>query len=342
MSLVGRRMDVAREVGRTKRKDNLDIRDTSREELVVRSAVEKAQTRGVDSETATAIAETLIDAAVRVQSEDFDRYLDDKKAMVVGAGRTGAWTAGFLSNRGAEVSVFDPRAKLEGYPNLQTPAEHAKDADLIIIASPLGVARSDMQLILSSSPRGVIFDVCSVKAHMRDTLMTGVKEGLNVTSAHPMFGPNVATPRGENVLVCGCGCESADEVVKDLYKRAGANVVSVALDEHDKLIAYILGAPHLCTLLFGLVTMRSSFAAHRLADLSGPSFSKLSNLASSISNESRRVYHDIQRFNPESISMLDSMISAIDELKTASLSDNPAAFAGIMDAEKEYFERWPR
>jgi len=342
MTLVGRRMSVAKEIGRTKRKCRLDIRDSAREELVVRSAIAKAQTMGVDGEAATAIVEALIGGAVRVQSEEAERYLDGRKALVVGAGRTGAWVARFLSNRGAAVSVFDPRAKLEGYDNLESPAEFLEDADLIVIASPLGTAQEDMRLILSSSPKGVVFDVCSVKTHIRDLLKEGVELGLKLTSVHPMFGPGIATPEGRNILLTSCGCDAADGVVRDLFERAGANVVDVTLDGHDKLIAYILGVPHLCAMAFGLVTMRSSFTVDRLADASGPSFSKLADLASSISKESRRVYHDIQRFNPETVSMLRSMSTAIDELGAASSNDDPTAFAAIMDAEKEYFGRWSK
>lgn len=335
-------MSVAREIGSTKRKRRLDIRDSAREELVVRSAIAKAQTMGVDGETATAIVEALIDGAVRVQSEEAERYLDGQKALVVGAGKTGAWIARFLSNRGAVVAVFDPRAKLEGYDNLESPTDYLGDADLIVIASPLGTAQEDMRLIMSSSPKGVIFDVCSVKTHIRDVLKEGIEQGLKLTSAHPMFGPGAATPEGRNILLCSCGCDDADRVVRDLFERAGAKVVDVALDGHDKLIAYILGGPHLCALAFGLVTMRSSFTMDRLAGVSGPSFSKLADLASSISKESRRVYHDIQRFNPETASMLDSMAMIVDELSAASSNDDPTAFAAIMDAEKEYFGRWSR
>jgi chorismate mutase/prephenate dehydrogenase len=342
MTLVGRRMSVAREIGRTKRKRRLDIRDSAREELVVRSAIAKAQAMGVEGEAATAIVEALIGGAVRVQSEEAETYLDGQKTLVVGAGKTGAWIARFLSNRGAAVSVFDPRVKLEGYDNLESPAGYLDDADLIVIASPLGTAQEDMRLILSSSPKGVIFDVCSVKTHIRDVLKEGIEQGLKLTSAHPMFGPGVATPEGRNILLCSCGCDVADRVVRDLFERAGAKVVDVALDEHDKLIAYILGVPHLCALAFGLVTMRSSFTVDRLGDFSGPSFSKLADLASSISKESRRVYHDIQRFNPETASMLGSMATAVDELSAASSNDDPTAFAAIMDAEKEYFGRWSR
>ncbi|UCE44853.1 MAG: prephenate dehydrogenase/arogenate dehydrogenase family protein [Methanobacteriota archaeon] len=342
LTLVAKRLETAREIGRTKRKDELGIRDHSREEFVVKSAAAKAARSGIDHKTASTITEVLIDAAVRAQDDDLVRPLEGKKALVVGAGRMGAWTARFLSNRGASMSVFDPRAELKGYPNVESPGEAAKEADMVIIASPLGTAVSDTQQIIDSSPKGVIFDLCSVKAHMRELLLDSVKRGLKATSVHPMFGANVATPAGLNVLVCSCGCSEADETARNLFGGAGARIINVPLDEHDNLIAYALGAPHLCALLFGQITSKSSHPVDVLSAIQGPSFSRLADLASGITNESRRVYHDIQRLNPLSIAVLESMATELEALKEASLSVDAGAFAKIMDEQKSYFRGWSR
>ena len=337
LALIGRRMEIAREIGRTKRKDNVGIRDSSREELVVRSAAERAADVGIDQTTAAAITEVLIDAAVKVQNEDPEQPLSGMKALVVGAGRMGAWTARFLSNRGAAVSVYDPRAELKGYANLSSSDETARDADFVIIASPLGTAVADTQMIMSSEPTGVVFDLCSVKTHMKDVLRDGAQRGVKVTSVHPMFGAGVPTPAGRNVLVCSCGCDEADMAARSLFESAGANVRAVSIEGHDDLIALVLGAPHLCALLFGEVISNSSQHLETLAEVGGPSFSRMAALASGISNESRRVYHDIQRLNPQSSSILDSMAVALESLRGASLEVDPAAFAKIMDDQKEYF-----
>ena len=184
LALIGRRMEIAREIGRTKRKDNVGIRDSSREELVVRSAAERAADVGIDQTTAAAITEVLIDAAVKVQNEDPEQPLSGMKALVVGAGRMGAWTARFLSNRGAAVSVYDPRAELKGYANLSSPDETARNADFVIIASPLGTAVADTQRVMSSEPAGVAFDLCSVKTHLKGILQDG---STVLDEVHPVF-----------------------------------------------------------------------------------------------------------------------------------------------------------
>lgn len=335
-------METAREIGRTKRKDGLDIRDSSREELVINGAAAKAAESGVDAEIAKTLAEALIEAAIRVQSEEPTMPLKGRNAVVVGAGKMGAWMVRFLSNRGASVSVFDPRGELEGYLSLKELGSEAQTADLVVVAGPLGTAASDLQSVIESSPSGAVFDLCSVKSHITETLLDGVKHGIKVTSVHPMFGPNVATPAGRNVLVCSCGSQEADDAAKGLFADARAIIIDVPLERHDELIAYVLGVPHLCALLFGLMITGSPHSADTLRAIQGPSFSRLAKLASGIAHESKRVYHDIQRLNPRSASVLKELEKAVETLKDASRDSDPEAFATIMEQEKAYFEGWSR
>lgn len=337
LRLVARRMEMAREIGRTKRKSGIDIRDVVQEERVMNTVAERAAQLGLGRDTAVRIARVLIEGAVEVQSEPEERPLSGAKAIVIGAGKMGAWTSRFLSNRGAEVLVFDPRGALEGYENIDSLDSAAANAEIIVIASPLGVAAHDLGLVLSLKPSGVVFDLCSVKSHIRGLLVQAAQDGTKVTSVHPMFGPRSPTPRGENVLICSCGCSAADETARRLFEDAGADVTDVPLDRHDSLIATVLGLPHLTTLLFGKTATRSRSPYEELRNVQGPSFRRLCGLARDTASESRRVYHDIQRLSPESEAVLDAMASALAELRSASLSEDPSEFRAIMDEQKKYF-----
>ena len=261
LSLIARRMEAAKEIGLTKMKDGAEVRDASREEAVVKDFTERARALGLDERMATTIATTIIEEAVRTQLEQDIRHLQGKKVVVIGAGRMGAWTARFASNRGAAVSVHDPRGTLDGYDNLQSPEQGAGDADFVIIASPLGTAKEDLRALFSAKPSGIVFDLCSVKSYLKDLLREGVANGFKVTSVHPMFGPGAITPRGKNVLVCSCGCKEADVAARQLFENEGAIVTEVPMDDHDRLIAHVLGAPHMCALVFGRAVWRARCAS---------------------------------------------------------------------------------
>ncbi|UCE91761.1 MAG: bifunctional chorismate mutase/prephenate dehydrogenase [Methanobacteriota archaeon] len=337
LRLVARRMEMAREVGRTKRKCGADIRDQIQEERVFGAAAERAAELGLAEDTALRIVRVLIEGAVEVQEGTADDPLSGSAALVVGSGRMGAWTSRFLSNRGANVSVFDTKGALDGYANVEALDGAASEADLTVVASPLGTASEDLERVFSARPSGIVFDVCSVKSHIKQLLVDAAGEGLKVTSVHPMFGPSSPTPKGENVLVCSCGSHEADRVAKELFGSAGANVSEVPLERHDQLIATVLGLPHLVSMLFGKATISSESPCERLRGLQGPSFRRLSGLARDTALESRRVYHDIQRLNPSTRATLDLMSTALEELRSAALSDDPAEFRSMMDEQKRYF-----
>lgn len=330
-------MEIAREVGRTKRKDGVAVRDPAQEERVVAAVAGLAESLDIPGETAVNIGRDLIDGAMAVQEDDLDDVQVAVKAVVVGSGKMGAWMSRFLSNRGGSVSVFDPRGTLEGYDNLESLDGKASEADMIVIASPLGTSREDMERVLALRPSGVVFDLCSVKSHLRDTMLSAAANGLKVTSVHPMFGPASPTPRGENVLICGCGSAEADSAARDLFERAGATVLDVPLDRHDRLIASVLGVPHISALLFGMTTIMSGSSLDELEAVQGPSFRRLCGFARATSSESRRVYHDIQRLNPHTPAATELMAAALKELADAAVADDPSEFSRIMNEQRRYF-----
>jgi len=339
VDLVAMRNDVAREIALVKRKDSLPVKSRGRERDVIASFVRAGDAKRVNKRTASSIARSLISESIAVQSEVEATQLKGERALVVGgSGRLGAWMCRFLSNRGAEVRIWDPRGKLSGYRSEASLSEFARKANLVVLASPLGACAEELDEITRLKPEGVVFDVCSIKAHIAANLRKAAKEGLFVTSVHPMFGPNVASPSGKNVLVCDCGCGRANRFVSELFSSAGANVSQVRLERHDELMAYVLGLSHLCVLMFASTARRSGLKVKDLSRVQGPSFRKLSRMANELSNESRRVYHDIQSLNPNTRGLVTSMEAVLEDLKRAALSESPARFRKIMDSNRDYIE----
>jgi len=339
LDLVTRRQRVASEIGLVKEKDGIPIRDRPREKQVISNFVKTARTRGVDSVFAEILAELLISDAVKVQKTKKDKDLIGKTAVVVGgSGRMGAWCCRRLSNRGANVKVWDPRGKLDGYPNLKSLGRDAKEAALVVVASPLGACPDDLKAVIDIRPNGLVFDICSVKSHIASQLRSAAKEGIKVASAHPMFGPNVANPKGQNVLLCDCGSEKGFRLVKELFMGSDANIVQVGLDRHDELMAYVLGLSHLCSLVFAGTLARSGNELTELRSVQGPSFSKLTRMAVELSKESTRVYHDIQALNPTTRRMFAEVEEVLREVRKASLDTNPVKFKRIIDTNRNYLE----
>jgi chorismate mutase/prephenate dehydrogenase len=112
----------------------------------------------------------------------------------------------------------------------------------------------------------------------------------------------------------------------------------VELEEHDRLMAYVLGLAHMSSLLVVGAARRSGEKVAGLREVQGPTFDKLTSISKEVVNESKRVYHDIQALNPNSKQMISAMEEAFRELKSAALDPDPKRFARIMDVDKEYME----
>jgi chorismate mutase/prephenate dehydrogenase len=339
LELVSQREQVAAEIGLVKEKDGLGVRDRARERKVKADFTRMAKAADVDPGFSEVLADILISRAVRVQLAKRRKDLDGKTALVVGgSGKMGAWFCRRLSNRGAKVQVWDPRGNLDGYENINRLTPAARVADIVIISSPLGACPDGLREVLDTRPRGLVFDVCSVKSHIAGQLRRAASSGIKITSVHPMFGPNAATPKGRNVIVCDCGCAQANGAARSLFSSAGANVVNISLEKHDELMAYVLGLSHATTLMFATALARSGKNMKDLVSVQGPSFDRMLTSAKELSRESVRVYHDIQALNSNTRRMFSNLEKALGNTQRASMDKNPKEFRKIIESNKKYLE----
>jgi len=336
---VARRAEVASEIGLVKEKDGLPVRDSSRENEVRDRFVKISRSLGLSQSSARALSDLLIENASKVQKYKPKKTLEGKNVLVVGgSGKMGEWTCRFFSNRGAKVKIWDPRGRLEGYQSVQSIAPFGASADFVVVASPLGKCPEELGQVFKCSPKGVVFDLCSVKSHIYGSLKEAASKGLLVTSVHPMYGPSAATPKDRNVIVCNCGCAKANQAAENLFKGEGARVSTIALERHDEMMAYILGLSHLCSLLFAGTLVRSGKTAPVLGEVQGTSFMRMTKMARELTNESKRVYHDIQSLNPHTRHMIATMEVVLRELRKASLDADPDRFSRIMESDKKFLE----
>jgi len=112
----------------------------------------------------------------------------------------------------------------------------------------------------------------------------------------------------------------------------------IELDEHDRLMAYVLGLSHLTALVFAGSARRSGEKIAGLKEVQGPTFERLASISKEVASESRRVYHSIQSLNPNSKQMISAVEDAFRELRAAALDPDPKRFAKIVDSDENYLE----
>ena len=118
-----------------------------------------------------------------------------------------------------------------------------------------------------------------------------------MTSLHPMFGPDTELLSGRHVIFIDLGNEAALKEAQELFAPTMAERVVMGLDEHDRLIAYVLGLSHALNIAFFTALAESGEAAPRLAKLSSTTFDSQMEVASRVAAESPDLYFEIQSLN---------------------------------------------
>ena len=86
----------------------------------------------------------------------------------------------------------------------------------------------------------------------------------------------------------------------------------MSLDDHDRLIAYVLGLSHALNIAFFTALAESGKAAPQLARLSSTTFDAQLEVASRVAAESPSLYFEIQSLNQYGGESLAALQAAVD------------------------------
>jgi chorismate mutase/prephenate dehydrogenase len=342
LELVGQRQETSREIARAKRATGHATRDYSRERDVLLAARETGRQYGVSPQVAENILRLLIRSSLTTQEQASVAAQgagSGRTALIVGgAGKMGRWFAEFMASQGFAVTVADPAGAPPGFAHIAD--WHASDLefDFIVIATPLGLTDKILRELAMRRPKGVIFDVGSLKSPLRAGLNALKSHGCRVTSLHPMFGPDTELLSGRHVIFVEAGSPDATRAARELFGSTMVEQVVMSLDEHDRLIAYVLGLSHALNIAFFTALAESGEAAPRLAQLSSTTFDSQLDVASKVAQESPELYFEIQSLNDYGSESLEALSQAVEKLRAAVLSQDFASFAALMRRGHEYLE----
>lgn len=342
LELVGKRQETSREVARAKRVTGQATRDYNREREVLLAAREEGRKYGVSPQLAENILRLLIRSSLTTQEQASvaaEGAGSGRTALVIGgAGKMGRWFAEFMASQGFAVEVADPAGAPPGLTHHTDWRNVDLKHDFIVIATPLGVTDEILRELAMRRPKGVIFDVGSLKSPLRAGLNALKSHGCRVTSLHPMFGPDTELLSGRHVIFVEAGSTEATQAARDLFASTMVEQVVMSLDEHDRLIAYVLGLSHALNIAFFTALAESGEAAPRLAKLSSTTFDSQLDVASRVAQESPELYYEIQSLNDYGSESLEALAQAVERLRTAVISQDFEAFATLMRRGREYLE----
>jgi chorismate mutase/prephenate dehydrogenase len=342
LALVARRQALSGEVAAVKRATGLATRDFAREREVILRGRTAAERLGLEPDLAESLLRQLIQSSLATQEQArvaAQGQGSGKRALVIGGrGKMGGWFCDFLASQGFQVTIADPEGGLPGFDQLADWQDHPLDSDLIVLATPLSATADILKHLAKRAPRGLIFDLGSLKTPLRAGLDALVKAGCRVTSLHPMFGPDTQLLSGRHVIFIDLGDKQALREAQALFAPTMAERVVMGLDEHDRLIAYVLGLSHALNIAFFTALANSGEAAPRLARLSSTTFDSQMEVASRVAAESPELYFEIQSLNEYGAESLMALQEAVAHLVTAVRSKHADAFTALMLRGRAYFD----
>jgi chorismate mutase / prephenate dehydrogenase len=340
LQIIADRQAASREIARVKRATGVPTRDYARERDVIVRVRDNASTIGVSPEVAETVIRLLIRSSLTTQEQASvvaHGSGSGRRALVIGgAGKMGGWFTSFLSSQGFEVEVADPKALGSGVKAIADWRESPLTHDYIVVAAPLGATNTILQELAQRRPRGVVFDLGSLKSPLRAGLTALSAAGVAVTSMHPMFGPDTELLSGRHVIFIDLGNAAALAQARALFAPTMAEQVVMGLDEHDRLIAYVLGLSHALNIAFFTALAESGEAAPRLVQLSSTTFDAQFDIASDVAAESPELYYEIQRLNDFGAESLNALARAVDAVRSAVFSGDQARFTALMRQGDEY------
>ncbi|MEZ5566587.1 MAG: prephenate dehydrogenase/arogenate dehydrogenase family protein [Gammaproteobacteria bacterium] len=342
LELVAERQRLSVEIGTFKLSSGQPTRDFAREKHVLDQARSAAAPLGISPGLAEDLLRLLIRSSLANQEQARVRAEGQgsgKPALVIGgAGKMGRWFSEFLHSQGFNVTVADPAGPLPGFPHVADWRQTADEFAITVVSAPIPLTGQILREVGQRQRRGLIFDIGSLKSPFIDDLKALCQQGLHATSIHPMFGPDTDLLSGRHVLLLDAGCPAATTDAAQLFSSTMAARIRMDIDEHDRLIAYVLGLSHALNVAFFTALAESGETVPKLAHISSTTFDSQLKVAGRVSEESPQLYFSIQHENPFGLAVLDELQKVVTRIADIVRQGDEAAFVRLMEQGQRYLE----
>ena len=339
VELIAERQAIVGEIGKSKLQTGTGTRDYKREKDVLDMGRAQAEELGVDPD----LVENLLQLLIRtsLESQERDRVVAEGKgggrtALVIGgAGKMGRWFADFFASQGFTTTIADPTVE-DGSGRFRNWTDAGVDYDVIVVAAPLAVSGRVLAQLAVLKPKGLVFDIGSLKSPLIDGLQELRNAGCRVTSLHPMYGPDTRLLSGRHLIFCDAGDAGATADAKELFAPTMVEQLDMSLDDHDRLIAYVLGLSHALNIAFFTALAESGEAAPKLAQMSSTTFDSQLLVSAAVAEDNPHLYFEIQNLNKFGLGPLDALCEAAQRIRETVADGDEKAFVELMERGRDY------
>jgi len=224
-----------------------------------------------------------------------------KVAIIGGSGSMGNWFARLLRSEDDNITIIGrDHVKLAASAaelNVTYSTDYASIAncDTIIISVPID---NFEEVISKISPHTnkeqKIFDITSVKTKPVEIMHRLIHKG-RILGTHPVFGPGAQSLSKQHLILTPISKEENGLAtkVREYLEHRGAVVSIMTPEEHDEMMAVILGLAHFIAII-SADTLLQVNSYRRMEKLSGITYRVLLTLVESVLSEDPELYASLQ------------------------------------------------
>lgn len=347
LSLARERLELATQIGREKKDRGLPLRDWQ----VERTVLEHAQRASDELELPSALSRNVMQLLLAESRAEQERLTyaaytgsAEKIAIIGGRGKMGRWLARFFSNQGHSVGVFDssagePTEDSEGIIDYGSLDEALAASTFAAVAVPLDAVPGVIERVAERGYGGVLFDIASLKGHLKPAIAKARQAEVAITSIHPMFGPGAKTLSDQVICLCDCGDASATQRVRAFFAETAATLVDLSLEEHDRIASYVLGLSHLVNVLFTRVLMQGGDSFEAINRVGSTTFHSQMATTATVMQDNPELYFAIQKLNPYTPRLYAAIANELAALTGAVAEGDQQEFVALMREGKEWLSQ---
>lgn len=283
------------------------------------------------------------------------------QAVIIGVGLIGGSLGMILRRKRLASSVIGVGRRIE---NLKTavdigaidryvvePKDAVREADLVILATPVDTYERHLKEWASClRPGTIVTDVGSVKGDLVVRSEHQIPDGVHFVGAHPIAGKEkTGAAAGSEDLFSGRRCiltptqqtnPAALDRVRAMWQEAGAVVLTMDPQLHDKILGAVSHLPHAAAfaLMNALADIRTELPALDLAGHSGGGLRDTTRIAAS----SPEMWRDIFLWNRENVvACIRAYEQSLGELRRLIEKGDAAGIEKMLERAKEEREKFP-
>jgi prephenate dehydrogenase len=228
--------------------------------------------------------------------------------IIGGTGGIGKWFADFFMKEGYAVHVSGRKTGMDM-------KQMADQCRVVIVSVPIGATCKVIEQIGPfMTEESLLMDFTSLKEKpVQVMLRHSISE---VMGCHPLFGPDIASIDGQNIVFCPGRIKKWSGWPRDMFEKKGAHTIEMTPEDHDEMMAIIQGLNHFNTIMMELAIRGTGVDRSELKECSTPIFNTKLGIIDKICTADPRLHAEILTLNPYLNSILDLYEKNLTELKS--------------------------